>query len=405
MTDDAEADPRPAGSDVTTGTDAAQADPEVVDDANAETRRQAAWRAGLSRAAQLGVTVGGRARRTGRRRSAPSDPYSDVDFKSLYDDEPSIIVVDDGTSLAVRTVDPPGDSDDPPELTVIFVHGFALRLAAWHFQRYQLAERWADRRIRMVFYDHRGHGRSDPAAADTSTTAQLADDIAAVMRVVAPKGPVVLVGHSMGGMAIMGLARRQPQLFGPAGQVAGVALVATAARGIAEAGLGEALRNPVVDALRVSVRFVPGLVKAGRGVTRQIVEPVLVAAAFGPDFHSPALGHAVESMIQNTRLSTLINFLAALEHHDESTALPVIAQVPSVVVGATDDQLTPLHNSVQIYSKLGRDSRLVVAENCGHMVPMEEPELVTEAIAGLVDRARSARPRPRMRWRGGRARR
>lgn len=401
MADDIES----GAADEDPGLDASAADLEVVEERLPETRRQAAWRAGLSRAAQLGVTVGGRVGRTGRRRGAPADPYADVDFKSLYDDDASIIVVDDGTSLAVRTVEPPGDPAEPVELTVIFIHGFTLRLASWHFQRLQLAERWGDRRIRMVFFDHRGHGLSDKADPATYTIGQLADDTAAVMRVVAPTGPVVLVGHSMGGMAIMALARHHPGLFGPDGPVAGVGLVATAARGIAEAGLGEALRNPVVDALRLSVRFIPGLVKAGRGVTRQIVEPVLVAASFGPDFHSPALGHAVESMIQNTRLSTMVNFLAALEHHDESTALPVIAEVPSVVVGATDDQLTPLHNSVQIYSNLGSDSRLVVAEDCGHMVQMEVPELVTEAIADLVDRARRARPRPRVRWRGGRARR
>ncbi|NED70343.1 alpha/beta hydrolase, partial [Streptomyces sp. SID10244] len=90
-----------------------------------------------------------------------------------------------------------------------------------------------------------------------------------------------------------------------------------------EAGLGEGLSNPLLDAFRLSVRHVPALVRAGRGITRQVLEPVLVAASFGPDFYSPNAGRAVEKMIQNTPIETIVNFLHALEDHDESMALPV----------------------------------------------------------------------------------
>lgn len=358
------------------------------------------WASGLRDVGSLGATLGGNVRRTRRRKKSGTavDPYADVDFKSIYTDESSTVIADDGVALAVRThiTGPAGDL--APELTVIFVHGFTLRMAGWHFQRYQLAERWAQRRVRMVFYDQRGHGRSDPASAASSSIAQLGEDLASVIRATAPTGPVVLVGHSMGGMTIMALARAHPDLFGYKGRVTGVALVSTAARGITEAGLGEGLNNPVVDALRISVRYFPRLVQAGRGITRQAVEPVLVAASFGPDFYSPAAGHAVESMIQNTSISTMVNFLHALESHDESTALPVLAQVPSVVMCGDIDRLTPLPNSLRMFTELGDDSRLRIGEGCGHMLPMEMPELVTEGIDNLVQRSRRAHARPKMRW-------
>ncbi|GAA3965844.1 alpha/beta hydrolase [Gordonia caeni] len=367
------------------------------------TRRLPAWSSGLRDVGALGATVGGNVRRRRQRRKsgAAVDPYADVDFKALYTDEASTVIVDDGVGLAVRTRVTGGDPDAAPEATVIFVHGFTLRLASWHFQRYGLAERWADRRIKMVFYDQRGHGRSDPAPADSASIPQLGLDLAAVIRAVAPTGPVILVGHSMGGMTIMALARAHPELFGHQGRISGVALVSTAARGITEAGLGEGLNNPIVDALRVSVRYFPRLVQAGRGITRQAVEPVLVAASFGPDFYSPSAGHAVESMIQNTSISTMVNFLHALESHDESTALPVLAQVPTVVMGGDVDRLTPLPNSVRMYSELGDDSRLVIGEGCGHMLPMEYPDLVNDGIDDLLQRSRLALGRPKMRWRWG----
>lgn len=367
-------------------------------------RPRPGWASGLRDVGSLGATLGGNVRRSRRRKKSGTavDPNTGVDFKRIYTDESSTVIADDGVGLAVRTHLTGDDPERSPELTVIFVHGFTLRMASWHFQRYGLAERWADRRIRMVFYDQRGHGRSDPASAASSSVPQLGDDLAAVIRAVAPTGPVVLVGHSMGGMTIMALARSHPELFGYKGRVSGVALISTAARGITEAGLGEGLNNPVVDALRVSVRYFPRLVQAGRGVTRQAVEPVLIAASFGPDFYSPSAGHAVESMIQNTPISTMVNFLHALESHDESTALPVLAQVPSVVMCGDIDRLTPLPNSLRMYSELGDDSRLLIGEGCGHMLPMEHPDLVNDGIDGLVQRSRIALNRPEMRWYWGR---
>ncbi|GAB91351.1 alpha/beta fold hydrolase [Gordonia rhizosphera] len=360
------------------------------------------WLAGATGVAALGaVAAGGVARNVTRRRpDGGTDPFAGVDYTTIYDDNAMTVTTDDGIALAVRTVltGLAADEGVAPELTVVFIHGFSLRMASWHFQRYELAQRWHDRPVRLVFFDHRGHGRSGHAPADSCTIGRLADDTAAVIRAVAPTGPVVLVGHSMGGMSVMGLARRQPALFGPDGRVTGVALVATASRDITEEGLGEGLTNPLLDAFRMSVRHAPGLVSAGRGITRMALEPVLVAASFGPDFHSPAAGRAVEKMIQNTPIETIVNFLHALENHDESTALPVLAQVPSVVVCGNQDRLTPLPKSVHMYAELGSDSRLVVVKGAGHMVQMEQPEVVSDAIADLVERAHVAAPQPRRRW-------
>ncbi|GAB21032.1 putative hydrolase [Gordonia polyisoprenivorans NBRC 16320 = JCM 10675] len=357
--------------------------------------------AGLAGVATLGgLAAAGAARSATRRRiRRGQDPYQGIDFTTMYQDRASTVTAADGVQLAVRTVDLGGlEPDETPELTVIFVHGFSLRLASWHFQRYALAQLWADRRIRMVFYDNRGHGRSGEAPADTCTMQQLADDAVAILDATAPEGRVVLVGHSMGGMTLMALARRYPQLFAADGRIAGVALVATAASGLTEAGLGRGLRNPLLDGFAVAARNTPRVIEAGRDLTRLLLEPVLVAASFGPDFHSPAAGRAVEKMIQNTPIVTVVNFLNALERHDEWMGVPVIAQVPSVVVCGDEDRMTPLPNSLQLYGELGTDSRMEVVDGAGHMVQMEAPDRVTDAIADLVDRARPARPAPRRRW-------
>ncbi|OZG27054.1 alpha/beta hydrolase [Williamsia sp. 1138] len=335
--------------------------------------------AGSAGVATLGALAVGAAVRSITRRTPTSvDPNSIEDFGLIYDDHASIVVADDGVPLAVREV---GPSDAP--LTVVFVHGFCLRMSTWHFQRRDLAVKWGDD-VRMVFFDHRGHGESGQASPNSCTITQMAADLEAVLRSVVPVGPVVLVGHSMGGMAIMALASRRPELFGS--RVIGVGLVASAAHGIAEAGLGRGLQNPLVDAFRLSVRQAPRAVEAGRGLTRLLMAPVLTAGSFGSTFHSPAVAEFTESVIQRTRIDTVVNFLRALEEHDETAGLAVLSGIDTMVACGYEDKVTPLPNSVELHNKLGPKCELVGVADCGHMVMLENPAVITESIDALVQR-------------------
>ena len=86
-------------------------------------------------------------------------PHRDEDFELLDADRSCVVTTPDGVPLAVREVGP----QDAP-LTVVFAHGFCLRMGAFHFQRARLAEQWGPQ-VRMVFYDQRGHGQSGEALA------------------------------------------------------------------------------------------------------------------------------------------------------------------------------------------------------------------------------------------------
>ena len=112
------------------------------------------------------------------------------------------------------------DGDREAPLTIVFAHGFTLSMDSFHFQRRDLGDV-----ARLVFYDQRSHGRSGRSAPENATIDQLGLDLYAVLQAVAPAGPVVLVGHSMGGMTILALADQHPELFGD--RVVGVALLAT----------------------------------------------------------------------------------------------------------------------------------------------------------------------------------
>ena len=75
---------------------------------------------------------------------------------------------------------------------MLFVHGFALNLGSFHFQRLALAETFGDQ-VRMVFYDLRSHGRSARSPQSGCSLAQLGRDLHTVIKAVIPSGPIVLV--------------------------------------------------------------------------------------------------------------------------------------------------------------------------------------------------------------------
>src|SRR3954454_324858 len=132
---------------------------------------------------------------------------------------------DDGIDLHVEV-----DGDEDAPLTVVLSHGFTARLAEWEIQRAVLR-----RRGRLVLWDQRGHGRSSWTRLTAATIDRTGRDLGEVLDATTPTGPVVLAGHSMGGMSIKALARQRPELFGS--RVVGVFLLATSAGGLVETGL------------------------------------------------------------------------------------------------------------------------------------------------------------------------
>lgn len=334
--------------------------------------------AGAAGLAAVGSVAGVSIARSLARRVTDDDPYVGEDFELLHDDRSVVVTTRDGVPLAVREC---GPVDAP--LTVVFAHGFCLRMGSFHFQRARLAQQWGEQ-VRMVFYDQRGHGSSGDAPVETFTVDQLGQDLEDVLAVLAPRGPVVLVGHSMGGMTVLSHARQFPQRYPK--RVVGAALISSAAEGISRSPLGEILRNPALEAVRFVVRYAPGVVHRGRGVARSVIGPVLRAASYGDERISPSVVAFSEKMMHDTPVHTLVGFLHALEVHDETEALPTLAKIPTLIACGDRDLLTPLEYSQEMALALPK-CELVIAEGAGHLVQLEQPELIDDALVRLVERA------------------
>ena len=269
-------------------------------------------------------------------------------------------------------------------LTLVFTHGFCNSMKSFHFQRRNLERRWGSN-VRMVFIDLRGHGRSGASAPAGCTIEQLGRDLETVVRTVVPTGPVVLIGHSMGGMAIMAAARQFPQLFTT--RIAGVALLSTTSGGIAIRGLTRNLRNPAVDGIGLLARTAPGLVQVGRVAAKTVIRPILHVSSFGGDV-GPSLAKFTCDMIDATSVLTIVQFLRPLEKHDETASLPMLAHLPVLVLGGSEDMVISYQGAIEIAEALPF-SDLVRVPGAGHMAHLEFPDLVDEAIVRLVNRAAS----------------
>lgn len=313
-----------------------------------------------------------------RRRITSEDPHVDEDFELLDADRSCVVTTPDGVPLAVREV---GPKDAP--LTVVFAHGFCLRMGSFHFQRARLSDQWGPQ-VRMVFYDQRGHGQSGEAPPDSYTVEQLGQDLESVLAVMAPRGPVVLVGHSMGGMTVLSHARQYPQRYPT--RIVGAALIASAAEGVSRSPLGEILRNPALEAVRFTARYAPKLVHRGRGAARRVIGPILRAASYGDEKISPSVVAFSEEMMHDTPITTLVEFLHALEVHDETEGLTTLNKVPTLVACGDRDLLTPMEYSEEMAGALTK-AELVIVCGAGHLVQLERPEVIDDALVRLVERA------------------
>ena len=163
--------------------------------------------ASLAALAAGGVALGMEVERrvVSKRLRPAAEPVED--FFGLRSDGP-MVTTPDGVVLHTEVDE---SETDEPGLTLVLVHGYALNMDCWHFQRKHFRGR-----IRQVLYDQRSHGRSGRSAPEKCRIGVLSADLLQVLDEVAGDGPVVLAGHSMGGMTIMNLALTRPDCSGRA---------------------------------------------------------------------------------------------------------------------------------------------------------------------------------------------
>jgi len=300
--------------------------------------------------------------------------------------ERSGVTTTDGVRLNVETT---GPADAP--VTVLLVHGWTCSTRSWHNQVEDLPRILGPDAVRVVSYDHRGHGRSDPAPTASMRIEQLAEDLVTVLDTVVGDGPVVYAGHSMGGMTLMALADARPDLFGSRVQAA--ALVSTSSGHIAEGAFGIPKRLDPATAVVVprAVNLVSARIER-RAIRRATISPLTVRLQ-RPALRRMVFGKKVDPAEVDLFLSDLAavpgpsygGFFEAILQHERADALKVLDQLPVEIMHGTRDRLLPPRHANRMAAQLPT-ARLWMYPGAGHMLMQERPRDVTHRLASLARR-------------------
>ena len=281
--------------------------------------------------------------------------------------------------LAVTTYGPdPGEASAP--LTVFLAHCWTLNKSDWHYQVRDL-QREFGHAIRIVTWDHRGHGESAPAPRADCRIETLARDWAELIDTLAPTGPLVLAGHSIGGMTLMALAERRAELFE---RVVGVALVSTSSGALDTVTLGMPEAGELVRAQIPRMLALRSRTLSRRARRRApIVETVVMRRfVFGRPMRLADAALAVEGLITCPG-DTVVGYYEDCMKHERTTALKVLDGIPTHVLVGTRDLLTPPAHARRIAEHV-EGAVLTVAPDAGHMLPLERDQLVSGVLIRLV---------------------
>lgn len=247
---------------------------------------------------------------------------------------------------------------------LVLINGYAASAAAW--PRTWL--RGLESRFRVIAVDNRGGGWSRFAEAPFTMT-DLAGDVEDVLDECEHESAIVL-GLSMGGMVAQELAMRSPE------RVSALALVAT--------------RPPIPH-------FHPPSLLASVDLMRPVMpgEPLedyftrLWTRATGPGFaaeHPELIAEMTRASVERpTPRGALLSQFRAMSGWAGAGGLATL-DIPTVVVHGSDDRFSPVENGRELRDLIpGADYREL--DGVGHLVPMEAPAALDEAIDAVAARA------------------
>lgn len=276
----------------------------------------------------------------------------------------------DGAHLALVRA---GDPDAPA--TVLLLHSYAQDRRVWHKVLTVLPDAMSSA---VVAYDHRGHGESSPADRSTATLDQLADDLAEVIERAIPHGPVVVVGHGMGGHVAMVMAARHRLLAEH--RLGALVLLSTSVGWVAEA-----LPRPLGKLFQdLHAILGPRLVDE---VHRRIDKATTIGLRWlllGDDPAEDDVRLVAEMMSQHWP-DTVATFRPGLDQGALDVALEVVAALPLIAMVGEKDRLVPVGHAGRLADALLGHS--VMVPGAGHMLPLEA---VGEVVPRIVAQVREA---------------
>jgi pimeloyl-ACP methyl ester carboxylesterase len=266
-----------------------------------------------------------------------------------------VVLTDDGAELAVTIV---GDLGAGRPVALL-AHGWGGRRETWGL----VAPHLVAAGVTVVAYDLRGHGAST-LGREPIGVERMGHDLGIVLEQLALRDAVV-VGHCGGGFAAMSCVSGDPAA---ADRVRGLVLVATAAHD---------QDTPLPEVLLMGSRllsFVTSRPKLG-------LKPLRRTYGRNP-------GHAQLDLTRHLFSTTPRKVRGACFRSSRGMDLRAgltTVDHPAVVLSGQDDRLVPPRLGRAVAEAMPR-ARFAQVPEVGHMIPLEAPEVVADAILELTGR-------------------
>lgn len=321
--------------------------------------------------AAAGVGAGLVAQHSMIKRRRRNDPEGGERFGERRGERSYMLRLSDGAQIFVEEVGPESRK------AAIFIHGSCMRTDMWHYQLAGLGGH------RLIFYDLRGHGMSQPKGDDEFTIGRLAYDLKKVIEE-ADLDEVVLVGHSVGGMIALDLCRLEAEMIGA--PVKGLVLMNTTSRPAAETLIGGA---PLARLERVTRRPLDALGSRAHYVQtlRKVIKPsdtifmAVSLAAFGPGASARQVDFTYD-MLSETSADVIFDLIRSYRDYGVFEHLGDI-NLPALVIGGSNDRITISKASEEIAHGLPK-AELKMLNGTGHMSMLERHREVNRLLEGFL---------------------
>lgn len=274
-----------------------------------------------------------------------------------------------------------GTGPDRAAVTVVFVHGVGCDHRVWHKMVAMLPAAATDP-LRLLTYDLRGHGGSTTASPATATVHRLGTDLAELVAGLVPSGRTILVGHGVGGSAILAMAGQQPAVF--ADRIDGVVLLATSASwlGDAAAVLPAGAGRLVKDLGAILGDAIPPPMRVRLDRARTVGLRWLLLGDDPADEDVTLLAE----MITEHWPEPLTLFHVPLPREDRVAALAAMTGIPVLTAVGESDRLVPATHA-ELVAGAVPDGTALVLPGAGHLLPLESAAQLVPRILGMVNAA------------------
>lgn len=230
-----------------------------------------------------------------------------------------------------------------PEGSLLFVHGSGGDHHKWDDLMQQLPQQFSG-----IAIDLPGHASSPgPLLQTIAEGGRLLSKLPSLLEL--PR-PIWLVGHSMGSAMVISAALDFP------GEIDGIILIGAGSR----------------------MRVLPSLLAALQAGQK---DPAMISLGFSPAAPQALLEKEILAF-QQVPVEVLYNDFTSCDHFDRSEDVSQIS-LPALMIVGEEDKLTPLKYSQRLQESIP-NSELVVIPQAGHMVMLEKPTEVSQAIAEFV---------------------